>query len=124
MPELPEVEVLRRSLEPALLGDRVERVVVRNPDLREPVRGRALARAMVGRAVVGLRRRGKYLLVDVEAGRTLVVAGDPDASFLLDKLRGDLAAGEGRRMPYGGAELGDEEIGVIEEWIASGADAD
>jgi formamidopyrimidine-DNA glycosylase len=73
MPELPEVEVLRRSLEPHLVGDRVERVVVRNPDLREPVRPRALAHATVGRAVEALRRRGKYLLVDLERGSTLVV---------------------------------------------------
>jgi formamidopyrimidine-DNA glycosylase len=76
MPELPEIEVLRRSLEPVLLGDRVERVVVRNPDLREPVRQRALARAAAGRRVVALRRRGKYLLIDLDGGgggRTLVV---------------------------------------------------
>src|SRR5436309_293260 len=37
MPELPEVEVLRRSLEPHLVGDRIVRVEVRNPALREPV---------------------------------------------------------------------------------------
>jgi formamidopyrimidine-DNA glycosylase len=73
VPELPEVEVLRRSLEPHLVGERVERVVVRNADLREPVRGRALGKATVGRRVLGLRRRGKYLLVDFEGGSTLVV---------------------------------------------------
>ncbi len=73
MPELPEVEVLRRSLEPHLVGDRIERVVVRNAGLREPVRTRALANASVGRTVEALRRRGKYLLVDLERGKTLVV---------------------------------------------------
>ncbi len=73
MPELPEVEVLRRSLEPHLVGDRVGRVEVRKADLREPVRARALGRATVGRRVLGLRRRGKYLLVDFEGGSTLVV---------------------------------------------------
>lgn len=73
MPELPEVEVLRRSLEPLLVGDRIDRVSVRNPDLREPVRQRSLARGTAGRAVVALRRRGKYLLVDLERDRTLVV---------------------------------------------------
>jgi formamidopyrimidine-DNA glycosylase len=73
MPELPEVEVLRHSLEPLLVGDRVARLVVRNADLREPVRPRALARATVGREVVALRRRAKYLLIDLTGGKTLVV---------------------------------------------------
>ncbi|HEX5757631.1 MAG TPA: bifunctional DNA-formamidopyrimidine glycosylase/DNA-(apurinic or apyrimidinic site) lyase [Thermoanaerobaculia bacterium] len=73
MPELPEVEVLRRSLEPLLVGDRLEGVVVRHRGLREPVDTRALRRAAAGRRVLALRRRGKYLLVDLEAERTLVV---------------------------------------------------
>ena len=72
MPELPEVEVLRRSLEPHLPGDRIVRVEVRNRALREPVRVRDLAR-LAGRAIERLRRRAKYLLVDVEGGRTLVI---------------------------------------------------
>jgi formamidopyrimidine-DNA glycosylase len=73
MPELPEVEVLRRSLEPHLVGDRIERVEVRNPALREPIDPRALARRASGRAVVALRRRAKYLLIDLEGGQTVVV---------------------------------------------------
>ncbi len=73
MPELPEVETLRRSLEPRLVGERIEKVEVRCPDLREPVDRRALARAVSGRRVEALRRRAKYLLVDLEGGKTLVV---------------------------------------------------
>ena len=73
MPELPEIEVLRRSLEPRLLGRRIERVEVRAPALREPLDRRTLARRLEGRAVEALRRRSKYLLVDVEGGSTLVV---------------------------------------------------
>jgi formamidopyrimidine-DNA glycosylase len=73
MPELPEVEVLRRSLEPRLLGDRIVRVEVRHPGLREPVRPAELKRRTAGREVAGLRRRAKYLLVDLERGQTLVV---------------------------------------------------
>ncbi len=73
MPELPEVEVLRRSLEPHLTGDRIERVEVSNPALREPVDPAALARLTRGREVTELRRRGKYLLIDLEGGRTVVV---------------------------------------------------
>lgn len=73
MPELPEVEVLRRSLEPHLVGDRIERVEVRNPALREPVRPRELARRVTGREVETLRRRAKYLLIDLEGGQTVIV---------------------------------------------------
>jgi formamidopyrimidine-DNA glycosylase len=73
MPELPEVEVLRRSLEPHLIGDRIERVEVRNPALREPVDVARLRRAAKGREIVALRRRSKYLLIDLEGGWTVVV---------------------------------------------------
>ena len=73
MPELPEVEVLRRSLEPLLLGETIEGVRVRNPALREPVDRARLGRLVRGRRVAGLRRRAKYLLVDLEGGSTLVV---------------------------------------------------
>lgn len=78
MPELPEVEVLRRSLEPRLLGDRIERVEVRNAAMREAVRTAELARRTSGREVSALRRRAKYLLIDLAGGdrpggQTLVV---------------------------------------------------
>lgn len=73
MPELPEVEVLRRSLEPHLPGDRIERVEVRNAALREAVRPRELARRTAGREIRGLRRRSKYLLIDLAGDQTLVV---------------------------------------------------
>ena len=73
MPELPEVEVLRRSLEPYLVGDRIERVEVRNPALREPVETARLRRRTQGRRVTALRRRSKYLLIDLEGERTVAV---------------------------------------------------
>jgi formamidopyrimidine-DNA glycosylase len=73
MPELPEVEVLRRSLKPHLIGDRIARVEVSNPALREPVDVARLRRAARGREVTALRRRSKYLLIDLEGGWTLVV---------------------------------------------------
>lgn len=73
MPELPEVEVLRRSLAPGLVGQRVADVEVRNRALREPVDRRRLTRLLPGRRITGLRRRAKYLLVDLEEALTLVV---------------------------------------------------
>lgn len=73
MPELPEVEVLRRSLAPHLTGDRIERSLVRNPRLREPVAVGELTRRTEGREILALRRRSKYLLIDLAGGETLVV---------------------------------------------------
>jgi len=73
MPELPEVEVLRRSLEPRLVGETIEGVTVRVPALREPIPKARLARDVTGRQVVGLRRRAKYLLIDLAGGITLVL---------------------------------------------------
>lgn len=73
MPELPEVEVLRRSLEPRLPGKRIRRVEVRNGKLREPVSLERLRNAVAGRRVLRLRRRAKYLLIDLEGSSTLIV---------------------------------------------------
>ena len=73
MPELPEIEVLRRSLAPLLVGERILGLRVRNPDLREPVDRRRLGRAVRGREIEALRRRAKYLLVNLGGGHTLVV---------------------------------------------------
>lgn len=72
MPELPEVEVLRRSLEPLLPGDVIEGVRVHNSALRERVRTRELGR-VVGTRIVGLRRRSKYLLIDTSGGTTVAI---------------------------------------------------
>ncbi len=73
MPELPEVEVLRLSLARRLPGRRVRSVVVRNAALREPIDPAALRSLTGAGSIAGLRRRAKYLLVDFEAGTTLVV---------------------------------------------------
>jgi formamidopyrimidine-DNA glycosylase len=72
VPELPEIEVLRRSLEPHLVGDRIERTEVYDRRLREPVRP-DLGRKVAGREVRALGRRSKYLLIELEGGTTLVV---------------------------------------------------
>ncbi len=74
MPELPEVETTRRGLLPHLVGRRIRDVVVRNPNLRWPVT-RDLARRLRGEEVLGVRRRGKYLLIDLREGHLLVHLG-------------------------------------------------
>lgn len=73
MPELPEVEVLRRSLLRRLPGRRITRVETRTKTLREPLDLRRLRRLLEGRRIAGLRRRAKYLLIDLEGDATLVV---------------------------------------------------
>jgi len=73
VPELPEVEVLRRSLEPHVVGRRIVRVEAVQPLLRERVPVDELRIRAGGRRIVAVRRRAKYLLLDVEGGSTVVV---------------------------------------------------
>ena len=72
MPELPEVETIRRGLQPLLAGRRLLRVTVRDRRLREPIPPRELQR-LRGATVTAIRRRSKYLLLDTSAGLTLLV---------------------------------------------------
>ena len=73
MPELPEVETVRRQLEPVLVGRRIDSVRVLDPLLVAPANPAAIRRALAGHAVVGLGRRGKYLQVALDTGDTLVM---------------------------------------------------
>ncbi|MFN3642661.1 MAG: bifunctional DNA-formamidopyrimidine glycosylase/DNA-(apurinic or apyrimidinic site) lyase [Gemmobacter sp.] len=72
MPELPEVETVRRGLEPVLAGHVILRAEVRRPDLRWPFPPGMAAR-LTGVRVLGLRRRSKYILADLDSGETLIV---------------------------------------------------
>ena len=74
MPELPEVETTRRGLAPLVRGATVEKVVVRNRALREPV-PRNLARVLTGRRIDELERRAKYLLFRAGDGTLIVHLG-------------------------------------------------
>jgi len=74
MPELPEVETTRRGLAPLVIGRRVRGVVVRNRALRLPV-PRELGRAIAGTTILGLTRRGKYLLFDCGKGTLILHLG-------------------------------------------------
>ena len=70
MPELPEVETVRRGVEPHVLGQRILRALVREPRLRWPVPP-DFAAWVAGRRIIGTDRRGKYLL--------LLLEGEPGA---------------------------------------------
>jgi formamidopyrimidine-DNA glycosylase len=73
VPELPEVETVRRRLEPALVGRRFEHVEIADPRLTRPEPPAVVAAELQGERVRALGRRGKYLIVEFESGRHLLI---------------------------------------------------
>ena len=94
MPELPEVETVRRGLEPAMLGARIRRVELRRADIRVPFPNR-FAERLNGRQIVALTRRAKYLLFSLDSGETLIAHLGMSGSFRVD------AADQGIQMVRG-----------------------
>jgi formamidopyrimidine-DNA glycosylase len=80
MPELPEVETVRRGLEPAMDGERFIKVEVRRGDLRWPL-PKDFAQRLKGTTVRGIGRRAKYLLADLSSGEVLVMHLGMSGSF-------------------------------------------
>jgi formamidopyrimidine-DNA glycosylase len=80
MPELPEVETVRRGLEPAMDGARFKKVEVRRRDLRWPL-PKDFAKRLEGQTVTGLGRRAKYLLADLSSGDVLLMHMGMSGSF-------------------------------------------
>lgn len=90
MPELPEVETVRRGLMPSMQGQVIARADVNRADLRWPFPANMAAR-LTGVTVTALRRRSKYILADLSSGETLIihlgmsgrmtVSGDPLGQF-------------------------------------------
>ena len=85
MPELPEVETVRRGLAPALEGARLTRVEVNRPDLRWPFPAR-MAERLTGATVTALGRRSKYLLAHLDRGETLVIHLGMSGRMVVDDL--------------------------------------
>jgi formamidopyrimidine-DNA glycosylase len=93
MPELPEVETVRRGLLPAMEGVVIARADVNRPDLRWPF-PEGMAERLTGQKVERLRRRSKYILADLSSGESLLVhlgmsgrmlvSGDPLGNFVHD----------------------------------------
>jgi formamidopyrimidine-DNA glycosylase len=93
MPELPEVETVRRGLAPVMEGAVIAQADVNRPDLRWPFPPDMAAR-LTGQQVQALRRRSKYILADLASGETLLihlgmsgrmlVSGDPLGVFVHD----------------------------------------
>ncbi|WP_322893017.1 MULTISPECIES: bifunctional DNA-formamidopyrimidine glycosylase/DNA-(apurinic or apyrimidinic site) lyase [unclassified Yoonia] len=72
MPELPEVETVKAGIAPAMTGQVITKAEVNRPDLRWPF-PQNMAERLTGRRVLGLRRRSKYILVDLDSGETLLI---------------------------------------------------
>lgn len=93
MPELPEVETVRRGLLPAMEGVVITRADVNRPDLRWPFPER-MSERLSGHRVLALRRRSKYILADLSSDETLLIhlgmsgriliSGDPLGQFIHD----------------------------------------
>jgi formamidopyrimidine-DNA glycosylase len=73
MPELPEVETVRRQLEPEVVGKTVERAEVLDERWTRPEPPESVERALAGRRIESVSRRGKYLVVGLDAGKVLVM---------------------------------------------------
>jgi formamidopyrimidine-DNA glycosylase len=88
VPELPEVETIRRQLEPELVGRRIEDATILDDRLTRPEPPRSVERAVAGRRVEAVDRRGKYLLIGLEGDRTLAIHLRMTGNLLL-KASGD-----------------------------------
>jgi formamidopyrimidine-DNA glycosylase len=84
MPELPEVETVRRGLMPMMVGALIEKVELRRPDIRFPFPA-AFAKRLRGRRIVDVGRRAKYLLFELDSGETLIAHLGMSGSFRIEK---------------------------------------
>ena len=107
MPELPEVETIRRQLAPALEGRRLESVRVLDPRWCEPAPPEAIEDALRGREIELVGRRGKYLILSLEDDVHLVMHLRMTGNLLLTEdsedpphLRVDMGLDNGRRLLF------------------------
>jgi formamidopyrimidine-DNA glycosylase len=93
MPELPEVETVRRGLQPVMEGFRIVKMEVRRKDLRFPFQRDFVAR-LAGQTVTGLGRRAKYLMADLASGDVLLMHLGMSGSFRVFKDDGASVPGQ------------------------------
>src|SRR3954454_13534806 len=107
MPELPEVETIRRQLEPEITGRRILEATVLDERWTRPEPPQGVERAVAGRTIEAVERRGKYLLLRLEGARTLAMHLRMTGNLLLDDgdpdpphLRAQLRLEGGRRVVF------------------------
>src|SRR5262245_1722132 len=93
MPELPEVETVRRGLQPVMEGARFTKVEAHRSDLRWPL-GKDFVARLEGKRVEGLGRRAKYLLADLTSGDVLVMHLGMSGSFRVARRRSESTPGD------------------------------
>src|ERR1700742_2945293 len=93
MPELPEVETVRRGLQPAMEGSKIIKAEVRRKDLRFPFQKDFTAR-LDGQTVTGLGRRAKYLMADLASGDVLLMHLGMSGSFRVLKQGDEQTPGQ------------------------------
>ncbi|MEM9207411.1 MAG: bifunctional DNA-formamidopyrimidine glycosylase/DNA-(apurinic or apyrimidinic site) lyase [Pseudomonadota bacterium] len=96
MPELPEVETVRRGLEPVMTGARILSADVRRPDLRFPFPEKFSER-LAGQTIISLGRRSKYLTMDLANGAVVIMHLGMSGRFLIEERH----SGEGARSDVG-----------------------
>lgn len=84
MPELPEVETVRRGLATRLVGRRFDRIKLNRPDLRFPI-PKTLARRLTGRPIMAVDRRAKFLLMRFEGGPVMIGHLGMSGRMILDE---------------------------------------
>jgi formamidopyrimidine-DNA glycosylase len=105
MPELPEVETVRRQLEPAVVGRTIERAEVLDERWTRPEAPGPLARALAGRRIEAVHRRGKYLVVRLDDGSSLVMHLRMTGNLLLRPPGSDAVADLMATERFGGPRL-------------------
>ncbi|OLP62261.1 DNA-formamidopyrimidine glycosylase [Xaviernesmea oryzae] len=98
MPELPEVETVRRGLAPAMEGALIRRAELRRPDLRFPLPP-DFAERVEGRRIVSLKRRAKYLIIALEDGQAILAHLGMSGSFRVEEAQPAGAAEEEGQTP-------------------------
>jgi len=104
VPELPEVEYVRRFLQPAMEGARIDQVILRRADLRLPFSA-DFAERLEGQTVRAVRRRAKYLLIELASGDSLLMHLGMSGWLRVLGMRGQ------RRVTY--REYGDRESDIL-----------
>jgi formamidopyrimidine-DNA glycosylase len=119
MPELPEVETIRRGLEPHLVGRTLAEVEILDPRLTRPYDPLEVAAELRGETVEALDRRGKYLVVRFESGRSLLIHLRMTGSLLL--LRNGAAAEDPYRRAVvkldNGSDVGYRDVRRFGTWL-------
>jgi len=84
MPELPEVETSRRGIEPFLVGECIDKVIIRQKRLRWPVRA-DVKKQLTGHTVNSVTRRAKYLLINTSNGSAMIHLGMSGSVYIVDR---------------------------------------